>query len=176
MKVPLSRLAHARSGDKGDTANIGVIAREDRYYPILAREVTADRVKRHFGSLCRGEVEHFELPNLAALNFLLPSQRMSEPGWQSTATLAPASGHRMPNRTDSTKTVFKIAGPKGPNGPPTNVPVVEEKSLIPWIDPNDKPAALASNSPFLRASSIRSGMARWRACSRVASVAAIVMK
>jgi len=71
VKVPLSRLAHARSGDKGDTANIGVIAREDRYYPILAREVTADRVKRHFGSLCRGEVERFELPNLGALNFLL---------------------------------------------------------------------------------------------------------
>ena len=71
MKVPLSRLAHARSGDKGDTANIGVIAREDRYYPILAREVTADRVKRHFGLLCLGEVERFELPNLGALNFLL---------------------------------------------------------------------------------------------------------
>jgi len=71
MKVPLSRLAHARSGDKGDTANIGVIALEDRYYPILAREVTADRVKQLFGSLCQGEVERFELPNLAALNFLL---------------------------------------------------------------------------------------------------------
>jgi hypothetical protein len=71
MKAPLYRLAHARSGDKGDTSNIGLIAREPRYYPILVREVTADRVKLHFGSLCEGEVERFELPNLGALNFLL---------------------------------------------------------------------------------------------------------
>ena len=71
MKAPLYRLAHARSGDKGDTANIGLIAREPRYYPVLVREVTADRVKAHFGSLCEGEVERFELPNLGALNFLL---------------------------------------------------------------------------------------------------------
>ena len=71
MKVPLSRLAHARSGDKGDTANIGLISYEERHYPILVREVTAERVKAHFGSLCRGEVERFELPNLGALNFLL---------------------------------------------------------------------------------------------------------
>ena len=71
MKTPLYRLAHARSGDKGDTANIGLIAREPRYYPVLVREVTADRVKAHFGSLCEGEVERFELPNLGALNFLL---------------------------------------------------------------------------------------------------------
>ena len=71
MKAPLHRLAHARSGDKGDTSNIGLIAREPRYYPILVREVTADRVKAHFGSLCEGEVERFELPNLSALNFLL---------------------------------------------------------------------------------------------------------
>lgn len=71
MKVPLYRLAHARSGDKGDTANIGLIALEERYYPILVREVTAERVKQHFGELCQGEVERFELPNLAALNFLL---------------------------------------------------------------------------------------------------------
>jgi hypothetical protein len=71
MKVPLIRLAHARSGDKGDTANIGLIALEERFYPILVREVTAGRVKQHFGSLCQGEVERFELPNLGALNFLL---------------------------------------------------------------------------------------------------------
>jgi len=71
MKVPLIRLAHARSGDKGDTANIGLIARDPRHYPLLEREVTAARVKAHFGSLCHGEVERFELPNLGALNFLL---------------------------------------------------------------------------------------------------------
>jgi hypothetical protein len=71
MKTPLARIAHTRSGDKGDTCNIGVIAYDERHYPILLREVTAERVKRHFGELVEGQVERFELPNLAALNFLL---------------------------------------------------------------------------------------------------------
>ena len=71
MKVPLSQIAHTRSGDKGDTCNIGVIAYDDRHYPVLVHEVTAERVKRHFGELVRGKVERFELPNLGALNFLL---------------------------------------------------------------------------------------------------------
>jgi hypothetical protein len=71
MKVPLSQIAHTRSGDKGDTCNIGVIAFDERHYPVLVREVTAERVKRHFGGLVRGKVERFELPNLGALNFLL---------------------------------------------------------------------------------------------------------
>ena len=71
MRVQLIRLAHARSGDKGDTANIGLIALSDEIYPILVREVTADRVKQHFKGICKGGVERFELPNLGALNFLL---------------------------------------------------------------------------------------------------------
>ncbi|HMO80999.1 MAG TPA: hypothetical protein PKD24_09420 [Pyrinomonadaceae bacterium] len=71
MKVQLVSIAHARSGDKGDTANVGLIALEDKYYPILVREVTAERVKAHFGDMVKGEVERFELPNLGALNFLL---------------------------------------------------------------------------------------------------------
>ena len=71
MKVSLSTLAHTRSGDKGDTANIGVIAWRERDYAVLLREVTAERVKRFFGELVAGEVERFELPNLGALNFLL---------------------------------------------------------------------------------------------------------
>lgn len=71
MKVELTQLAHARSGDKGDTANVGVIALKDEYYPILVREVTADAVERHFGHMVKGGVERFELPNLGALNFLL---------------------------------------------------------------------------------------------------------
>lgn len=71
MKIPLSRIAHARSGDKGDTANIGVIAYDPRHYPILVREVTAERVKMFFGALVKGAVERYELPNLGALNFLL---------------------------------------------------------------------------------------------------------
>lgn len=71
MRIPVSRIAHGRSGDKGDTANVGVIAFEERHYPILVREVTAARVKAYFGSLVHGAVERFELPNLGALNFLL---------------------------------------------------------------------------------------------------------
>jgi hypothetical protein len=71
MKIRLGEIAHTRSGDKGDTCNIGVIANHERHYPDLAREVTAERVKRHFGELVKGPVERFELPNLGALNFLL---------------------------------------------------------------------------------------------------------
>ena len=71
MKVQLVKLAHARSGDKGDTANVGLIALKDEYYPLLVREVTAERVKQHFGEMVKGDVERFELPNLGALNFLL---------------------------------------------------------------------------------------------------------
>ena len=71
MKIQLVNIAHARSGDKGDTANVGVIALKDEYYPLLVREVTADNVKRHFGPMVKGNVERFELPNLKALNFLL---------------------------------------------------------------------------------------------------------
>jgi hypothetical protein len=71
MRVQLLKLAHARSGDKGDTANVGLIALKDEYYPLLVREVTARRVKQHFEGICRGKVERFELPNLQALNFLL---------------------------------------------------------------------------------------------------------
>jgi hypothetical protein len=67
----LIEFAHSRSGDKGDTANVGIIARKPEYYPLLVREVTAARVKEHFKGVCRGKVERFELPNLGALNFLL---------------------------------------------------------------------------------------------------------
>ncbi|MCS6884997.1 MAG: hypothetical protein RMM17_00940 [Acidobacteriota bacterium] len=70
-KVRLLKLAHARSGDKGDTANIGLIALRPEYYELLKREVTAERVKEHFAGICLGEVERYELPNLHALNFLL---------------------------------------------------------------------------------------------------------
>jgi hypothetical protein len=70
-KVKLVKLAHARSGDKGDTANVGLIALKPEYYPILVEQVTAARVKEHFRGICYGEVERFELPNLGALNFLL---------------------------------------------------------------------------------------------------------
>ena len=68
--IQLRYLAHARSGDKGDTANVGLIALEPDYYPLLVREVTRARVARHFRGMVSA-VERFELPNLGALNFLL---------------------------------------------------------------------------------------------------------
>ena len=71
MKVELTKVAHARSGDKGDTANVGLIAFHDGLYPAIVREVTVERVKDHFGEIVKGDIERFELPNLGALNFLL---------------------------------------------------------------------------------------------------------
>jgi hypothetical protein len=71
VTVPLSRLAHARSGDKGDIVNIGVIAWRPQQYPILLREVTSERVLRFFEDRVLGPVERYELPNLGALNFVL---------------------------------------------------------------------------------------------------------
>ena len=71
MKKRLLDIAHARSGDKGDAVNVGLIARDPAVYPFLREHITAERVKDHFGPMCKGKVERFELPNLGALNFLL---------------------------------------------------------------------------------------------------------
>jgi hypothetical protein len=71
MKVRLVDIAHARSGDKGDTANVGVIALEPQWYPLLREQLTLDRVRQHFQGVITGDVERYELPNLRALNFLL---------------------------------------------------------------------------------------------------------
>lgn len=70
-RVLLVDIAHARSGDKGDSANIGLIARRASDYPLLVKHVTAARVARHFKGMIRGPVQRYELPNLHALNFLL---------------------------------------------------------------------------------------------------------
>ena len=71
MRIPLVDIAHARSGDKGDTANVGVIALEPKWYPVLAKYLTRDRVAQHFAGVITGGVDRYELPNLGALNFLL---------------------------------------------------------------------------------------------------------
>jgi hypothetical protein len=71
MRVRLLDIAHARSGDKGDTANVGVIALRPEWYEVLVRHVTAARVASHFDGVITGSVDRFELPNLHALNFLL---------------------------------------------------------------------------------------------------------
>lgn len=71
MKIRLIDIAHARSGDKGDTGNVGVIARKQEYYPLLAKYLTVERVTKHFEGIALGKVEKFEIPNLWAINFLL---------------------------------------------------------------------------------------------------------
>jgi hypothetical protein len=70
-KIQLVHLAHARSGDKGDTANVGVIAYDPEHYDLLQSQLSPEAVKRFFGDMVKGDVERFELPNLGALNFLL---------------------------------------------------------------------------------------------------------
>jgi hypothetical protein len=71
VKVQLVDIAHARSGDKGDTANVGVIALRPEWYDVLERQVTRERVAEHFRGMIEGPVDRYELPNLRALNFLL---------------------------------------------------------------------------------------------------------
>jgi hypothetical protein len=71
VKVRVLDIAHARSGDKGDTANVGVIALKPEWFPLLERELTTPRVTEHFRGMITGGVERFVLPNLNALNFLL---------------------------------------------------------------------------------------------------------
>lgn len=70
-KIKLIDIAHGRSGDKGDAANVGIIAYNDEGYQIISKYLTIEKVKKHFEGICLGKVERFELPNLRALNFLL---------------------------------------------------------------------------------------------------------
>jgi len=140
VSLPLARLAHARSGDKGDTCNIGVIARAPEIYPWLRQTLTATRVKRHFKGICRGAVERHEVPNLWALNFLLHeslggggtvSLRLDAQGKtlshalmameiQAPQALADAAG-----RADAGSGARPAAGPAGPRAarrPAANAP------------------------------------------------------
>lgn len=71
MKVKLIDIAHGRSGDKGDAANVGIIAYDDNGYEIIKKHLTIEKVQNHFRGICKGAVERYELPNLRALNFLL---------------------------------------------------------------------------------------------------------
>ena len=70
-KIQLRQIAHGRSGDKGDAANIGIIAYDDKGYDIISKHLTTDKVKKHFAGICHGKVERYEMPNIRALNFLL---------------------------------------------------------------------------------------------------------
>jgi len=71
MKIKLKDICHGRSGDKGDAANIGIIAYDENGYEIIRKHLTAERVKEHFRGICLGNVERYELPNIRALNFML---------------------------------------------------------------------------------------------------------
>ena len=70
-KVKLLKIAHGRSGDKGNGSNVGIIARHPDIYPFLKKELTADKIKEHMKHVCKGEVDRYELPNIGALNFIL---------------------------------------------------------------------------------------------------------
>ncbi len=70
-RIHLEDIAHARSGDKGDGSNVGIVAYTEAGYQLLCRELTSDRVKQHFAGICFGPVDRFEVPNLKALNFIL---------------------------------------------------------------------------------------------------------
>jgi hypothetical protein len=70
-RIRLEEIAHARSGDKGDGSNVGIIADTEAGFRLLQQELTAERVKRHFSGICKGEVDRFEVPNLKAINFIL---------------------------------------------------------------------------------------------------------
>jgi hypothetical protein len=69
--MKLREIAHSRTGDKGNTSNISVIAYDAKYYPLLLREVTSERVKDYFAGMIRGDVLRYELKNIHALNFVL---------------------------------------------------------------------------------------------------------
>jgi hypothetical protein len=71
MKIKLKDICHGRSGDKGDAANIGIIAYDENGYDIIRKHLSAEKVKEHFKGICKGDVERYELPNIRALNFLL---------------------------------------------------------------------------------------------------------
>jgi len=70
-KIRLIDIAHGRSGDKGDAANIGIIAYDRKGYAIIEKHLTAEKVKEHFKGICHGKVERYEMPNIRALNFML---------------------------------------------------------------------------------------------------------
>jgi hypothetical protein len=70
-QVKLLKIAHGRSGDKGNGSNVGIIARHPEIYPFLKKELTSEKVKEHMKYVCKGEVERYELPNIGALNFIL---------------------------------------------------------------------------------------------------------
>ncbi len=93
-KIKLSQIAHARSGDKGDGSNVGLIAYTDEGYNIIRDQATTDKVKAHFHKICLGEVDRYEAPNLKALNFILHDS-LGGGGTESVKTDAQGKTHGM---------------------------------------------------------------------------------
>jgi hypothetical protein len=92
MRVRLDLVAHARSGDKGDASNVGLIADSPELFELLRAQATAERVKEHFSEVCRGPVERFEVPNLRAFNFMLHDS-LGGGGTESLKTDAQGKSH-----------------------------------------------------------------------------------
>ncbi len=93
-RIKLKEIAHARSGDKGDSSNIGLIAFKKEHYEVLRAKVTPDAVKQHFKAICRGDVDRYEVPNLLALNFIL-HDALGGGGTESLKTDAQGKTHGM---------------------------------------------------------------------------------
>jgi hypothetical protein len=122
-------MAHARSGDKGDASNVGLIAYDDAGYEILRRQVTPERVKAHFGHVVRGEVKRYEVPNLRALNFIL-EDALGGGGSASLRTDSQGKTHGMglllmeidvPDDYEPPR-----AGPRGNDFPEENAPGIKD--------------------------------------------------
>ncbi len=92
--IRLAEIAFARSGDKGNSSNVGVVARQPEFYPLLKRYLTEKRVKEQFHAFCRGEVERYELPNIHALNFILHDS-LGGGGSESLRTDAQGKSHAL---------------------------------------------------------------------------------
>ncbi|MCK6541310.1 hypothetical protein L6Q79_01360 [bacterium] len=93
-KIQLKKIAHARSGDKGDSSNVGLIAYKQEYYPILCAQVTPEAVRRHFSKIANGPVDRYEVPNLLALNFIIHDS-LGGGGTESLKTDAQGKTHGM---------------------------------------------------------------------------------
>ncbi len=93
-KIKLSEIAHARSGDKGDSSNVGLLAYKKEHYELLKEKVTTTAVKKHFKNICKGDVDRFEIPNLNALNFIIHDS-LGGGGTESLKTDAQGKTHGM---------------------------------------------------------------------------------
>lgn len=108
-RIKLAEIAHARSGDKGDGSNVGLIAYTDAGFAIIEAQVTTERVKEHYREICFGEVERYVLPNLKALNFILHDS-LGGGGTESVKTDAQGKTHGMAILSMEVEVPYDFAG------------------------------------------------------------------